>query len=86
MNKNRQAQTKRIAEETANYIAAEKSDPFLAARVRTHMANGVAGTFKRENGAPVDAYYSAKTKVEERQLPDTDETYFVTVYTGRSRP
>ena len=27
----------------ANYVAADRSDPFTAARVRTHMQNGVCG-------------------------------------------
>lgn len=66
------------------YARAEPSDPFLWDRIRTHMANGVAG-FGADG---VDAFYSAIEGSEERSFQRDGEivTYQAVTYSNRQRP
>jgi hypothetical protein len=68
-------------EATEHYIQADKSDPFLRARIELHMSNGVCGFTPTGE----DAFYAA-TAVPET-LKGSDGSLYVTVnYQSRIRP
>lgn len=78
-----------IRDLAANYAKAEPSDPFLAARIATHMRNGIAGEFFDERNRRIDANYIAHETAETRAYEGADGKtveYTVPAYRNRSRP
>lgn len=65
----------------ARYVKGDKSDPFLAARIATHMRNGVCGFTPTGQ----DAFYAADATTEERVTADGNP-YLATVYRNMVRP
>lgn len=79
---------KKHIEAAERFIAANKSDPFIRARVYTHMRNGIASFL--QNGE--DAFYHA-TAVEETvhlpagdKLSNGDTSFIRTAYKNLVRP
>lgn len=72
----RRLSEKERLEAAERYAAADKSDPFARARIRTHMANGVCG-FHTDGR---DAYYSAD---EDREMTEYGSR---PTYRNRVRP
>lgn len=75
----------RMDEAAKNYIRADKSDPFTAARIATHQRLGISEPTS-ESGQP--SYYSAEVSQETREYIVNNEkkTYSVTSYKNMVRP
>ncbi len=65
------------------FVASDKSDPFTAARVASHMRSGIAGYRQDSDAEP--AFYTATAVSEMRELPNGTK-YPVTAYRNVQRP
>lgn len=80
----RSARRRQMIQGAHEYARFDKSDPFTFSRAMSHINNGVANFFKRDDSV-IEGFYNADPVQEERTL-ENGEKYFVTAHKNVVRP